>query len=74
MRSFVTMHALQPKHTKLKTDEVKHLLEKYNISVTQLPRIKLTDVGLPQGCQTGDVIKIERTFREKAFVYYRVVA
>ncbi|MSS74438.1 DNA-directed RNA polymerase subunit H [Candidatus Pacearchaeota archaeon] len=68
-----TMHTLQPKHIKLKSDEVKQLLESYNISVSQLPKIKSVDVGLPEGCQTGDVIKIERNFRDKNRTYFRVV-
>ena len=67
------MHALQPKHIKLKSDEVRQLLEKYNISVSQLPKIKSTDPALPVGCLTGDVIEIERKFRDKTRSYFRVV-
>ena len=69
-----TMHALQPKHSKLKSDEVKQILEKYNISVSQLPKIKATDPALPLGCVIGDVIEVERKFRDKVRVYFRVVA
>ncbi len=68
-----TMHTLQPKHIKLKSDETKHLLEKYNISVSQLPKIKSEDAGLPEGCQTGDVVRIDRIFRDKTRTYFRVV-
>jgi DNA-directed RNA polymerase subunit H (RpoH/RPB5) len=67
------MHALKPKHTKLKSDEIKQLLERYNISISQLPKVKSGDAGLPEGCQTGDVVKIERNFRDKSRIYYRVV-
>ena len=67
------MHALQPKHSKLKPEEVKHLIEKYNISVTQLPRIKLTDASIPEGCVPGEVVKIERKSGDKINSYYRVV-
>ncbi|MEK6918561.1 MAG: DNA-directed RNA polymerase subunit RpoH/Rpb5 C-terminal domain-containing protein [Nanoarchaeota archaeon] len=67
------MHALQPKHTKIKKDEVNELLEKFNVSTYQLPKISITDPGLPEGCSKGDVIKIERKFEEKTFMYYRVV-
>ena len=67
------MHILQPKHTKLKPEEVKTLFEKYNISVSQLPKIKITDAGIPEGCNRGDVLKIERKFDDKIRVYYRVV-
>lgn len=68
-----TMHALKPKHSKLKSEEIKQLLEKYNISVSQIPKIKSDDAGLPEGCQTGDVIKVERNFRDKSRTYFRVV-
>jgi DNA-directed RNA polymerase subunit H (RpoH/RPB5) len=67
------MHILQPKHVKLKPNEVKELLEKYNISPSQLPKIKNTDAGAPEGCQKGDVLRIERKDEEKSSTYYRVV-
>jgi len=68
------MHILQPKHVKLKPNEVSELLKKYNISVAQLPRIKSDDPALPQGCTQGDVIKIERKDGGNASVYFRAVA
>jgi len=68
------MHVLQPKHTKLKKEEVDKLLLKLNISLTQLPKIKITDPGLPEGSEIGDVIKIERIIDSKIIIYYRVVA
>ena len=68
------MHALQPKHSKLKLDELKELLVAFNISVSQLPKIKSTDPALPKDCVTGDIIEIERKFRDKVRVYFRVVA
>jgi DNA-directed RNA polymerase subunit H (RpoH/RPB5) len=68
------MHILQPKHTKMKTDEVKVLLEKYNISSSQLPKIKSDDPCVPEGSVPGDILKIERHEGEKIHVYYRVVA
>jgi len=68
------MHILQPKHTKLKPDELKKLLEKYNASVTQLPKIKKTDPAAPEGVESGDVLKIERKDGDKVNMYYRVVA
>tara|TARA_Y100000310_G_scaffold219953_1_gene221391 strand:+ start:251 stop:457 length:207 start_codon:yes stop_codon:yes gene_type:complete len=67
------MHALQPKHTKLKPEEVKQIISKLNISVSQLPRIKLSDSAIPEDCITGDVIKIERVFKDKIRLYHRVV-
>lgn len=68
------MHILQPKHTKLKPQEVKELLEKYNVSVSQLPKIKSTDPGAPEGCIPGDVLKLERKEGDKVRLYFRVVA
>lgn len=68
------MHILQPKHTKLKQNEVKELLEKYNISISQLPKIKATDPCVPEGSQRGDVLKLERKDEDKINVYFRVVA
>lgn len=67
------MHILQPRHIKLKSEEVKKLLEKYNISLSQLPVIKIVDPSLPQGCIKGDVIRMERNDGEKIAIYYRVV-
>ena len=68
------MHILQPKHTKLKAQEVKALLDKYNISLAQLPKIKKDDPAL-EGAEyiTGEVVKIERKEEEKNYVFFRVV-
>ncbi len=72
------MHELQPKHTKLKKEEVDKLISELNISLTQLPKIKITDPALPEGCEISDVIKIERIKNndegeKTSVVYYRVV-
>jgi DNA-directed RNA polymerase subunit H (RpoH/RPB5) len=67
------MHILQPKHTKLSEKEAQELINKLNISKSQLPKIILNDVGLPENCNIGDVIKIERIEGEKINLYYRVV-
>jgi DNA-directed RNA polymerase subunit H len=67
------MHALQPKHTKLKPSEVEDLLNKYNISLSQLPRIKKEDPALPENCDVGDVIKIERKLEEGTDIFFRVI-
>ncbi|MEK6927771.1 MAG: DNA-directed RNA polymerase subunit RpoH/Rpb5 C-terminal domain-containing protein [Nanoarchaeota archaeon] len=68
------MHALQPKHSKLKPDEVKKILEKYNITISQLPKISIKDAAIPEGCTQGDVLKIERKEEGKSVIYHRVVA
>ena len=63
------MHILQPKHTKLSEKEVTELLNKLNISKAQLPKIFSSDPALPENCQAGEVIKIERS----EGTYFRVV-
>ncbi len=68
------MHILQPKHLKLKPDEIKALFEKYNISIAQLPKIKHSDAGLPENLQVGDIVKIERKEEDQVYSYFRVVA
>jgi len=67
------MHILQPRHIKLKSDEVKKLTAQYNITVSQLPKIHLEDAAVPEGCIVGDVIKIERKEKDISRIYYRVV-
>ena len=67
------MHISQPKHLKLKAEEVKNLLVKYNLSLSQLPKIKSTDPAILQGFARGDVVKIERKEGGKINIYYRVV-
>ena len=63
------MHILQSKHSKLNEKDSTQLLEKLNISKSQLPKILLTDPALPEGCEVGDIIKIER----KEGTFFRVV-
>ena len=63
------MHTLQSKHTKMKAEEVEKLLKKYNVVVSQLPKISKKDPILAEECESGDVIKIER----KEETYFRVV-
>lgn len=67
------MHILQPKHTKLKPEELKKVLDVYRISVSQLPKIKSTDPCMPEGIERGDVVKIERESDGEKRVFYRVV-
>lgn len=68
------MHIFQPKHSKLKSDEAVELLEKLNISRSQLPKIKKDDATLPEDAEAGDIIKIERKSEEgKPVFYYRIV-
>jgi len=69
------MHVFQPKHIKLKSDEVEKLLGDLNISTMQLPKIRINDNALPENCNIGDIIKIERVTEEgKKSFYHRVVS
>ncbi len=68
------MHQLQPKHSKLKQDEVKEILKQFDIATSQLPSIKSTDKALPKDAKIGDVIKIERKSEKgEKSNYYRIV-
>lgn len=68
-------HMLVPKHIKLNEEEIKKVLEFYNISIKQLPRISSKDAVIKNlNIKLGDVIKIIRksdTAGES--VFYRVV-
>ena len=67
------MHILQSKHIILKQDEVEKLLKKYNIALSQLPKIKITDASLPENASAGDVVKIERKEEDGIKTSFRVV-
>lgn len=68
------MHILQPKHSKLNEKDSEELLRKLNISKAQLPKILSNDSAMPENCEVGDIIKIERKTTEgKPIFYYRVV-
>lgn len=68
------MHILQPKHIKLNQQELDKLLTELNISLAQLPKIKINDPALPENCQISEVVKIERTIDGKKTYYYRVIS
>ncbi|RME55346.1 DNA-directed RNA polymerase subunit H [Candidatus Woesearchaeota archaeon] len=72
----ISKHILVPKHTKLSDEEVKSLLEEYNISLKQLPKILKNDPAISDlGAKPGDVIKIERHSPTVGKTYYyRVVS
>lgn len=67
------MHILQPKHSKLKQEEISKILAKYNIALAQLPKISKKDPALTEECKVGDVIKIERKTEDGVQEYFRVV-
>ena len=68
------MHVLQSKHIRLKPEEARVLLEKLNVSATQLPKIRKKDPALPEGADVGSIVKIERKTNTGKTNYYRVVA
>jgi len=67
------MHKLQSKHVKLKEKEIMELLDKFNLSKSQLPKILSSDPALSEECVVGDIVKVERKDDDKPVVYYRVV-
>ncbi len=71
----VDKHVLVPKHTKVSEKEKKDIIEKYNITVYDLPLIKKNDPAIKYlDVKPGDIVKITRksaTAGEAAF--YRCV-
>ncbi|MCK4590061.1 MAG: DNA-directed RNA polymerase subunit H [Nanoarchaeota archaeon] len=68
-------HFLVPQHTKLAKDKKKELLEKYNITLNELPKIHKDDAAIKHiSVNSGDVIKVIRPSGTSGkSVYYRVV-
>lgn len=71
----IDKHILIPKHSKLNEKEKQKLLEQYNISLKELPRIPKTDAAIVSlGTKPGDIIKIIRKSQTaEDAVFYRVV-
>jgi DNA-directed RNA polymerase subunit H len=67
------MHILQPKHTILSEKEAQEILDKFNVSKAQLPKIYQNDSALPEETKVGDIIKIERKEGREVNIYFRVV-
>ena len=71
----VDKHILTPKHTKLGEREKAQLLEKYNVTSKELPKILKTDAAIKElDAKPGDIVKVTRrspTAGES--VFYRVV-
>jgi DNA-directed RNA polymerase subunit H len=68
-------HVLVPEHSKLTKKEIQELLEKYNLSLNELPKIVLTDPAITSlNVELGDVIKVIRDSPTAGkSIYYRVV-
>lgn len=61
-KTLVTKHQLIPNHTKLNDKEKQSLLEKYGITLKDLPSLHSTDPGIADlKAKPGDIIKIERS-------------
>jgi len=71
----VKKHVLVPEHSKLNKKETQELLEKYNLSLNELPKILVTDPAITTlNVKPGDVIKIIRDSPTAGkSIYYRVV-
>ncbi len=72
----IKKHTLVPKHQKLSDKEKEELLRKYNVTISELPKIIKSDpMAQGLGAKTDDVIKIVRNSATSGkTVFYRVVA
>ena len=76
MTSFeIKKHVLVPKHTKVSEKEKKELLQKYQISVFDLPLIKKNDPAIKDiEVKAGDIVKIIRNSPTAGeSIFYRAV-
>ena len=71
----ILKHVLVPEHLKMSEEEKKKILEQYNISSRQLPKILQNDHGIRHlQCDIGDIIQIRRKSpTNKETIFYRVV-
>lgn len=72
----ILKHELVPEHTIMTPEQVKEVLTKLAINLTQLPKILTTDpVVKAVGAKAGDVLRIERRSPTAGkTTYYRLVA
>ncbi|MBI2565245.1 DNA-directed RNA polymerase subunit H [Candidatus Woesearchaeota archaeon] len=72
----ITQHVLVPKHSKVSEKEKKELLQKYSLTLKELPKILSNDTALKSlDVQEGDVVKIERnSLTAGKSIFYRRVA
>jgi len=71
----ISKHMLVPKHVKLSEKDKKELLEKYDITLRELPKILKKDPAIKDlNLKNGDVVKIIRKSQTAGeFVFYRGV-
>ncbi|MBT4541156.1 DNA-directed RNA polymerase subunit H [Candidatus Woesearchaeota archaeon] len=71
----VTKHILVPKHTIISERERKQVLEKYNITYKELPKILVNDSAIKHlKPKVGDIVKIVRaSLTAGETIYYRGV-
>ena len=71
----VDKHILVPKHSKISEKEKKDLIEKYSMTLAELPKIIRSDAALKKiAVKPGDVVKVERESQTASEVdFYRVV-
>jgi len=57
----VTKHILSQEHVKLSDKEKKTILEKYNATIREFPKIRTTDPAIAHlGVKGGDLVKVIR--------------
>jgi len=68
-------HILIPKHNKLSDKQKEKLLEEYNISLKELPKILKSDPAIVSlNAKPGEIIKITRnSMTAGESIFYRVV-
>ena len=65
------VHELIPEHSKLSEKEAKILLNTYNITIKEIPKILISDPAITHlNVKEGDIIKIKRKSRTAGEVIY----
>ncbi len=75
MKFKIAEHILVPKHERLSAKEKDDVLEKYNVTIKEIPQIRAKDTAIQHlNAKEGDMIKITRKSKTAGeAVYYRVV-
>ena len=71
----IAEHELVPKHSILTEEDATKLLQTYNVSRKQLPKMLIKDPAIKAlNAKVGDIIKIIRKSpTTKSSIYYRVI-